>query len=129
MPRVSAAFFFTAALCLLVGMLWGIRMGASQDMTTMPAHAHLNLLGWVTLSIYGAFYALARSGFSQRLAWANYVISTLGVVILIPTLALFLSHGNDPAYIPVLGVGEVLSVVGLLVFAVSAVRELKRAKA
>ncbi len=129
MPRVSAAFFFTAALCLLVGMLWGIHMGASENMTTMPAHAHLNLLGWVTLSIYGAFYALARSGFSQKLAWANYVISTLGVVILIPTLALFLSHGNDPAYIPVLGVGEVLSVVGLLVFAVSAVRELKRAKA
>lgn len=110
-------------------MIWGIYMGASENMVTMPAHAHLNLLGWVTLSIYGGFYAFTRATLSPKLAWANYIISTLGLVILIPSLALFLSNGNDPAYIPVMGIGEVLSLLGLIVFAISAGRELKRAPA
>ena len=26
----------------------------------MPAHAHLNLLGWVTMALYGTFYALTQ---------------------------------------------------------------------
>ena len=129
MPRVSAAFFFTAALCLLVGMVWGITMGISENMTTMPAHAHLNLLGWVTLSIYGTFYALTRQTLLPKLAWANYIISTAGVVVMIPSLALFLSNNNSPAYIPAMAAGEFLSLAGLLVFAVSAARELKRAAA
>ena len=127
MPKVSAAFFFTGTVCLLIGMCWGIHMGASENMVTMPAHAHLNLLGWVTLSIYGTFYALTRQTLVARLAWANYAASTLGLVVMIPSLALFLSHGNDPAYIPFMSVGEILSVAGLLLFAVSAARELKRA--
>ena len=45
MPRVSAAFFAFGALCLLGGMTLGMQMGASQNFTLMPAHAHLNLLG------------------------------------------------------------------------------------
>src|SRR4051812_23240729 len=58
MPRVSAAFFMTGALFLIMGMCWGIAMAVSQNFALAPAHAHLNLLGWVTMSIYGTFYAL-----------------------------------------------------------------------
>jgi hypothetical protein len=58
MPRVSAAFFMTGALCVLIGMCWGMAMAGAQNFALAPAHAHLNLLGWVTMSIYGTFYAL-----------------------------------------------------------------------
>jgi len=128
MPRVSAAFFLTGGLCVLAGMLWGIHMGASEDMATMPAHAHLNLLGWVTMALYGTFYALTAKTLSKRLAWTNYVLSLVGVAVLIPSLALFLI-GRNPALIPVMGAGEILSVLALLVFLVSAVRELVRRRA
>ncbi len=129
MPRVSAAFFAVATLCLLIGMTWGIVMGASENMVTMPAHAHLNLLGWVTLSIYGSFYALTKERLKPKLAWANFFASSAGVVILIPVLALFLAGGNNPKFIPLLMVGELLSVLGVLIFGVSVVRELLRARA
>ena len=72
MPRVSAAFFMTGALCLLIGMCWGMAMAATENFALAPAHAHLNLLGWVTMSIYGTFYALTRETMSPRLAWINY---------------------------------------------------------
>lgn len=126
MPRVSAAFFAFGVVCVLIGMSWGMQMGASEDLAMAPAHAHLNLLGWVTMGLYGTFYALTRDTMSGRLAWANWIISALGVVILIPTLALFLGHGNDPKYIPFLVAGEILTVLGMVTFGVSVARELLR---
>ncbi|HEY4943270.1 MAG TPA: hypothetical protein VII56_17705 [Rhizomicrobium sp.] len=128
MPRVSAAFFATGVVCVLIGMAWGMRMGATEDMTLAPAHAHLNLVGWVTMALYGTFYALTRGTMSVRLAWINYAFSLLGGVVMIPSLTLFLSNGNDPKYIPFMVVGEVLTSIAMLVFAISVFRELFRAR-
>jgi hypothetical protein len=36
-------------------MSGGILMAIAQDFTLAPAHAHLNLLGWVTMALYGLF--------------------------------------------------------------------------
>jgi len=128
MPRVSATFFAFGALCVLVGMLWGMEMGATDNFVVAPAHAHLNLLCWVTMALYGTFYALTAKTMSPRLAWANFFFSAAGGVILIPTLAIFLAKG-DKAMLPLMIVGEVLTVLGLLTFLVSVLRELFRARA
>ena len=128
MPRVSAAFFATGVVCVLIGMAWGMHMGASQNMTLAPAHAHLNLVGWVTMALYGTFYALTRGTMSVSLAWINYAFSLLGGVVMIPSLTLFLSNGNDPKYIPFMVAGEILTVIAMLVFAISVFRELFRAR-
>jgi hypothetical protein len=47
-----------AVLMVLAGMIWGIVTGISQDHSTMPAHAHLHLLGWVSLFLFGMYYGL-----------------------------------------------------------------------
>lgn len=125
MPRVSAAFFAVGALCVLMGMCWGIHMAMHQDFTLMPAHAHLNLVGWVTMSLFGTFYALTANTLSPRLAWANFVISGLGVIVMIPSLAMMLSTG-DHKFEAFVAIGSILTVIGLLVFGVSVVRELVR---
>lgn len=128
MPRVSAAFFATGVVCVLAGMVWGMHMGATQNFTLAPAHAHLNLVGWVTMALYGTFYALTRGTMSVRLAWINYVLSLAGAVILMPALTLYLANGNEPKFIPFMITGEVLTVLGMLVFAISVFRELFRAR-
>lgn len=65
MMRYDFIFIVTALLCLLVGEGLGIHMGINQDFTLVPAHVHLNLLGWVTLALFGlthrAYPALATS--------------------------------------------------------------------
>jgi cbb3-type cytochrome oxidase subunit 1 len=129
MPRVSAAFFAVGVLCVLSGMLWGMHMGAAHDMVTAPAHAHLNLLGWVTMALYGTFYTLEGETILPKLAWLNFLVSTIGVVVMIPSLFLFLSHGNDPKYVPYMSAGEGLTVLGMLIFAISVLRELFRRRA
>lgn len=125
MPRVSAAFFAIGVLYVLMGMAWGMHMGESNDFAMAPVHAHLNLLGWVTMALYGTFYALTRATLSEKLAWTNFVVSALGVAVMIPSLALYLAS-NDVKYVPYLVVGEVLTVLGMLIFAVSVGRELLR---
>src|SRR5690348_15436275 len=64
MPRVSAAFFVTGGLLLLSGMMLGEYMGAHENFTLSPLHAHINLLGWVTLALYGTFYTLTKDTYS-----------------------------------------------------------------
>ena len=125
MPRVSAAFFGLGVVCLFIGMCMGAQMGASEDFTLMPAHAHLNLLGWVTMAIYGTFYALTHASLKPKLAWANFILAAVGVAAMIPSLALYLP-AHDTKYIPGIIVGEIATVLSLLVFGVSVYRELVR---
>ena len=71
MPRLSLAFFSAAVVYGVIGMVWGGVMGAHNDFVTAPAHAHLNLLGWVGLALMGTFYALAGPRAPIRLGWIN----------------------------------------------------------
>lgn len=59
--KASTVSFLAAVAFVLVGMTWGIVMAISQDHSTMPAHAHLNLLGWVSLFLFGIYYRLNPS--------------------------------------------------------------------
>ena len=127
MPRVSAAFFALGALLLLGGMILGEYMGAHENFVLAPLHAHINLLGWVTLALYGTFYTLTRDTYSPGLAWTNFVLSGLGVLIMIPLLALTLTAPNgEQTYGPMTGAAGGVALLGLLVFLVSVLRELVR---
>src|SRR5215831_3169922 len=89
MAKLPLAFFSVATLCVMAGMVWGSIMGSKEDFSLAPAHAHLNLVGWASLGLMGTFYAL--SGRGGRLGWANFAFSTAGVVVMIPSLAMYLS--------------------------------------
>lgn len=127
MPRVSAAFFVTGALLLLGGMILGEYMGAHEDFVLSPLHAHINLLGWVTLALYGTFYTLTKDTYSPRLAWTNYALSSVGVLAMIPMLALLLAAPDGAKrYGALAGAAGGIAMLGLLVFLISAFRELLR---
>lgn len=128
MPRVSAAFFATGVLFVLTGMALGMYMGATENFTLASVHAHLNLVGWVTMALYGTFYALTRGTLSVGMAWINYVLSLAGGLVMLPALAMFLTHGNDPKYVPVMVTGEILTALGMATFGISVFRELFRAR-
>jgi hypothetical protein len=121
MPRVSLWFFAVAVCYAIIGMLWGLHMGASQDHSLLPAHAHWNLLGWVGMAIYGTFYALAHEQASTKLAWTVFVLANAGVLIMAPSLALLLLAGDDPnsPYFMGVGIGAIVTILAMITFAVS----------
>jgi hypothetical protein len=86
-------------------------------------------LGWVTLALYGTFYALTKETYSPRLAWTNFALSVAGILAMIPALYLLLTApGGAEQYGPFMGIAGGISLLGLLVFLVSVFRELYRAR-
>ena len=127
MPRLSLAFFTAAVVYGICGMLWGAYMGSTNIFTLATAHAHLNLLGWVTLSLMGGFYALAGERAPMRLGWINFAISNLGLLILIPSLAKLLT--GDKAFEGIVAVGTIVTILGMLTFAAAVLSLWARPKA
>jgi hypothetical protein len=56
MKRYDLWFLFIAAMCLVIGVSVGFYMGATHDHTLSPVHAHINLLGWASLALFGLAY-------------------------------------------------------------------------
>jgi hypothetical protein len=127
MPRVALWFFAVAPIYVLIGMSLGIYMGASEDMSLFPAHAHINLIGWVTMALYGTFYALARDA-SRKLAWTTFWLNNIGIVVLFPSLVMVLKFGPLPAYLVPLVISEFLVFGGMLCFTASVWGVLLRSK-
>jgi hypothetical protein len=126
MPRVSAAFFAMGLLCLFFGGAIGMHMASGGNAAYAGMHVHLNLVGWATMALCGTFYALTPTTLSPRLAWINFWVLTAGIVVFFPAYAIFLADGNDPRLGPVMTVGNGLTGLGMLIFAVSVGRELLR---
>ncbi|RJT29867.1 hypothetical protein D3227_31275 [Mesorhizobium waimense] len=115
MPRVSELFFKTAIVFLIVGIAIGLHMAISQDHAAFPAHAHINLLGWVTSAIFGGYYALNPAKAARRIAMIHYGLYTLGLVVMLPALYLMLAKGNT-AIEPVVATGSMIVAAAVLTF-------------
>lgn len=113
---VSNNFLRLGVLFALVGMSLGIWMGANENFTLAPVHAHINLLGFVVMMIAGLFYRAFPGAARGWLPIAHFTLALLGVLIMAPCLAwLLLGH---PRIAPVLGVSEIMLVASMLLFAV-----------
>ncbi len=58
MQRIDISFLLLAAFMLVCGVGMGIYMGISHDFSLAPIHAHTNLIGWVSLALFGIVYRL-----------------------------------------------------------------------
>ena len=115
MPRISNLFFRTAVLFLIVGVMMGLQMAISQNHNVIGAHAHVNLLGWVTSAIFGGYYALNPAKAERLLAMVHYAVYTLGVAMM--AVALYLLLLGNPAMEPVVAVSALITFAGVLIFA------------
>ena len=116
MPLVSRLFFRTAILFLIGGIGIGLHMAMSQDHTAATAHAHINLLGWVTMAIFGVYYALNPVKAARRLALVQYGVYTLGVLMMAPSLYLLME--GHTALEPLVGIASMITFAGVILFGV-----------
>ena len=112
--RLSVFCLSAAALAALVGMGLGFAMAASQDFTLAPAHAHLNLLGWVTMALYGLYHRGAKRA-DARLAWVQAGCGAAGFPLMAGGLAAYLG-GGDAARASAVVAGSVLCVLSMALF-------------
>lgn len=116
MPRISKMYFGTAICFLIAGILIGLHMSIAHDHAAAGAHAHINLLGWVTMAIFGGYHALNPSGAETRLAKVQYYVYAGGVLVMTPALYLLLTGTQSVE--PVVAASSLVVFAGVLMFAV-----------
>ena len=116
MPAVAELFFKSAIVFLIVGIAMGLHMSMSANHDVIGAHAHTNLLGWVTSALFGGYYALNPAKAESRLAMIHFWVYTLGVAAMVPSLYLLLK--GFAAMEPLVALTSLVTFVGVIVFAV-----------
>jgi len=86
MSKITVWFIRMAMIYFVIAMLLGIYMGVHGPLYPYkPIHTHFNLLGWMSMMIYGvAYHILPRfSGqalWSDRAAMAQLWLSNIGLL-------------------------------------------------
>jgi hypothetical protein len=110
----SILSFRAAVVMVIAGMIWGIAMGITQDHSTLPAHAHLNLLGWVSLFLFGIYYHLHPAVDRSRLASLQVWVWIVSTIIL--TIGVALVHSGHAIGDPIAAVSSLLVLADMLLF-------------
>jgi hypothetical protein len=113
---VSNNFLRLGALSALVGMALGVWMGANQDFVLRPVHAHINLLGFASMMLFGLFFRAFPAAGRGWLPMGHFVLSVIGFLILMPSLTLMLLA--RPLFIPGMIASEIMLVASMALFVI-----------
>lgn len=113
MPKISHLFFRAGILFLITGIGLGLAMSISQNHDVIGAHAHINLLGWVTSAIFGGYYALNPAKAEGRLPQIHFWVYTAGVALM--SVALYLLLKGTTGAEPFVALGSLLTAAGVLI--------------
>jgi hypothetical protein len=108
---------FRTSVCLgLIGTILGIFMGIRQDFTLVPVHAHLNLIGFVTLFLSAVYYRVVPEAAHDRLAPYHAAVTVAGAVFFPIGIASVLLGGHH-RFGPVVAAGALIVLLGKVLFA------------
>lgn len=114
---MTKSLFRISVSLAVLGMAFGIFMGIKQDFALAPAHAHLNLLGFVTMFLSALYYRTSPQAAASRLAVYQAVVSVVGAILFPIGIASVLLGGHD-RFEPVVVVGAIIVFLGMVLFAV-----------
>jgi hypothetical protein len=111
---LSRRWFLCAISYFVAGISLGVYMGASQDHTLYPVHAHINLLGWASMALTGLLYRVFPAAAQSALARWHFWLFQAGVPVLLAAVtAIHLGHKE---YGPAAGVSSIAVLVSVLLF-------------
>lgn len=111
-------FLVVGVVSALAGMVWGIQMSATHDHGLSPAHGHLNLIGWVSMTLFALYYHAVPAAAQSRLAVIHFYVAVVGLVVLVVGIAIVLSDGAEL----LAQVGSLITVAAMLLFMVVVLR-------
>lgn len=111
-----------AVVYLLIGVWMGLVMGITQQFQFAPVHAHINLLGWVSLGVIGLIYRAYPQIETTALARWHFRLHNFGLPVFMLSLYLVIS-GHAQAK-PGVVIGATVTVIALTLFVVNLWRTL-----
>lgn len=121
--RYPSAWLKLAVVYFIVGVGFGLHMAKSGNHGMYPVHAHINLLGWVSMALFAlvgrSFPAVAGS----TLGKAHFWLYNLALPVNMATLFMYL--GGNEAVEPVLGMASMALGLSILLFALNVLKNAK----
>ena len=112
------------ALCYAaIGMALGIYMAASHNHGQLVTHAHVLMVGFVVSLVYGIIHRLWLDMPRRALAMTQFVLHQAAAAVLL--VGLFLLYGGkatEATLGPLLGIGSIGVLLGMLLMLYMAVR-------
>lgn len=112
-----------AAVYFVLGISLGIYMGVNENFALRPVHAHLNLLGWVSLALFGLIYQQFPQIATTKLAKVQFWMHNIGLPFQMIFLAMLIL--GNAAVVPFLGVADVVVGLSVILFTVNVLTNLK----
>jgi len=111
-------FVFTGLVFLLIGMALGLKMSMTQNFALHGLHAHLNLLGFVVMTLFGLCYRNWPKMQEGKLATVHYLLHTVTVSIALSLLYIVLSNMDlAPKLAPVMDMTLMGTYASVILFA------------
>lgn len=110
-------FLRLAVIYIVIGVTLGNVMGATMNFALAPVHAHINLLGWVSMALFGLFYRSVPAAAETGLAKFHFWLHNIAVPIQMGLLTMVLT--GDEAMHPPLGIASIAVGIGFLLFAIN----------
>ncbi|MCD6060378.1 MAG: conserved rane protein of unknown function [Moraxellaceae bacterium] len=114
MQAFAQRWIYAALIYFCVAVTLGVVMGASGDHSLFPVHAHLNLLGWVSLTLIGVIYHFFPQAGASRIATVQFWVHNVALVVMMGALTASLK--GNPSMGPVLGISSSLMLLTILAF-------------
>ena len=121
---MGVRFIKIAGVYFLIAVLLGILMGIIHNFSLTPIHVHLNLLGWVSMAIFGIIYVLFPKAGTTKLAKIHFWLHNIGLPVFQGSLFIQLVTQNN-ALIPVTIIGSLLLAVSVILYVINLITQIK----
>lgn len=121
--NISRGFIVMGAVYLVVGIVLGAYMGGSGDHSLTPVHAHINLLGFTLMTVFGIGYRVLPGMAEGTLPKVHFWLHQVGALLLLLGLFAMMTGQVAEATIgPVFPVLEGAILLGAVLWLVGVVR-------
>ncbi|MFS0775298.1 cytochrome-c oxidase [Neobacillus sp. 3P2-tot-E-2] len=114
---MGKAYLKVASVYFTIGVLAGLTMGIIHDFRFTSVHAHVNLLGWVSMALFGLIYHFYPNAANSKLAKTQFWLHNIGVPVMLGGIALQVL-GVSAALAPTI-IGSLAVVIGVILFMVN----------
>jgi cbb3-type cytochrome oxidase subunit 1 len=123
---MEKTFLKIASVYFTIGVLVGLTMGIIHDFRFTSVHAHINLLGWVSMAIFGLIYHFYPHAAKTKLAKTHFWLHNIGLPAMMIGIAVQMLTGSGAA-LAVTIVGSMGLVIGVILFTINLFRNIGKA--
>jgi hypothetical protein len=117
MTKYSKWLMRISAVYALIGALLGSDLAGRKDYAMVPGHAHILVVGWLTLFAYGIFYYLFQEIGMKRTAKLQAWTSLIGGGLMPLSMIVYYKNENTLTMITFISSASIL-LLAIILFAV-----------